>query len=227
MHRKIRRPSASLVLAVVAVVLALCGTVYAGTKISGTTIKVKSLPGNRLTLESLPGNRLKPGGVTGKQVDESTLGQVPSAKNADTATTARSADTANTAHSANTANTATTAGTATNADAVDGHSAGCPAGTMPFAGACWETAARAATTQPLAAQVCTAAGGTLPDALDLRAFALTSGVTLASTDEWSSSINVVSGADNYTGVTVSQTGVVNLSAQTDPKGFRCVLPLLR
>ncbi|MBS1880780.1 MAG: hypothetical protein JST31_14815 [Actinobacteria bacterium] len=203
-------PSPAMAVAVLALVLALGGTVYAaGTKINGKTVKAKSMPGNRVTPESLPGNRLKPGSVTGKQVDAATLAQVPSAKSAETATSAA------------------TATTAANANTLNGHSAGCPGGTQPFAGACWETTARAAATQPLAAQACTAAGGQLPDALDLRAYALTSGVTLDAGDEWSSSINTVTGADAYTGVTVSAAGVVNQDNQIDAKKFRCVLPLLR
>ncbi len=197
MLKGLRRPSPALLVSLIALFAALAGTVYAASKINGKTIKVKSIPGNRLTPGSLPGNRLKANSVTGSQVDESTLGQVPSANNAQ------------------------------NAIAVDGHTAGCPAGTKPFAGACWETTARGAASEPSAAQACTEAGGQLPDALSLRSFALTPGVTLDAGGEWSNSINEVTGENAYTGVTVSPTGAVNLDNQTDAKKFRCVLPLLR
>jgi hypothetical protein len=184
------------VMATVAVFLALGGGAYAAS-INGKTIKAKSLPGNRVTPGSLPGNRLKANSVTGTQVNESTLAQVPSAKNAE------------------------------NASALDGHTAGCPVGTLPFGGSCWETTARSAATEPIAAQTCIEAGGQLPDALSLRAFALKSGVALAAGDEWSNSIDTVTGENEYTGVTVSPTGAVNLDNQIDPKEFRCELPLLR
>jgi hypothetical protein len=118
-----------------------------------------------------------------------------------------------------------TLGTVPNADTVDGKHAECGAGTQLFAGACWETAARAAASWPSAAQTCANAGGYLPPAGALRAAAL-SGFTLAGTDEHSADIDKVTGADAYTVVTVSQAGVINLTNQTDPKGFRCVFPLV-
>jgi hypothetical protein len=95
---RLRRPSASLVISCLALFVALGGTVYAGTAISGKTIKKGSLPGNRVKAKSLPGNRLKkasvPGdklmkdSVTGVQINESTLSQVPSAANATNAVNA-------------------------------------------------------------------------------------------------------------------------------------------
>jgi hypothetical protein len=179
--------------------LLLGGTVYAASKINGKTIKVNSIPGNRL----------KPNTVTGKQVKESTLGEVPVAKEAKTA------------------GSAVTALDAVNAEKIIGRTIGCPTGTQLFAGECWETTARSAATMPVAAQTCSEAGGQLPDALSLRAFALKSGVTLAAGDEWSNSIDNVTAENEYTGVTVSPTGAVNLDNQIDPKEFRCELPLLR
>ena len=104
MGRGIRRQAPALVIAGLALVAALSGTVYAAGKINGRTIKVKSLPGNRLALGSVPGNRLKPGAIkgsqlapgsiTGIQIDASTLGQVPSAIHAETAESAHDAETA-------------------------------------------------------------------------------------------------------------------------------------
>src|SRR3954453_5676702 len=147
MSRVFRRQAPALVVAAIALVAALGGTVYAAGKINGHTIKVKSLPGNRLAIGSVPRNRLKPGAVpsaqmapgsiqgdrlapgsvTGLQVDVSTLGQVPSAVHADIAESARDAETA-----LNSAN-------ATNAQKINGYEAGCGAGTVLFAGACWQT----------------------------------------------------------------------------------------
>ena len=98
MGKGLRRQAPALVIAGLALVAALSGTVYAAGKISGRTIKVKSLPGNRLAVGSVPGNRLKPGAlrgsqlapgsITGIQIDASTLGQVPSAVHAETAESA-------------------------------------------------------------------------------------------------------------------------------------------
>src|SRR3954452_3193485 len=67
MSRGIRRQAPALVVAAVALVAALGGTVYAAGRINGHAIKVKSLPGNRLALGSVPGNRLQPGTIPAMQ----------------------------------------------------------------------------------------------------------------------------------------------------------------
>jgi hypothetical protein len=63
------------VMVLVAIFLALGGTVYAGSKISGKTIKKGSVPGNRIKKNSL----------TGTQINEAKLGAVPLATNAGSA----------------------------------------------------------------------------------------------------------------------------------------------
>jgi hypothetical protein len=224
MGRGLRRVPV-LVVAGAALVAALGGTVYAAGKINGRTIKVKSLPGNRLAVGSVPGNRLKPGAVqgsalapgsiTGIQIDASTLGQVPSAIHADTAESARDAE------------TALNAANAENARTVNGYEAGCRSGTRPFAGACWQTgASETALSAPAAAAACAAQGGELPEALALAAFSQQPGVTLATGDEWSGDLTIVSGVDAYAVITVSSAGQINFVTSTSTKKFRCVLPLV-
>lgn len=82
--------SFSNVVAVLALFLALGGSVYAASnKISGTQIKPKSLPGNRIKARSLTGAqvkartltgaKVKPGSLTGKQVVGSSLTGVSAA----------------------------------------------------------------------------------------------------------------------------------------------------
>ncbi|MFL5833590.1 MAG: hypothetical protein ACJ76B_06390 [Solirubrobacterales bacterium] len=225
MSRGFRRQVPALVVAGLALVAALSGTVYAAGKINGRSIKVKSMPGNRLALGSVPGNRLKPGAlqgsqlapgsITGVQIDASTLGQVPSAIHADTAESARDAE------------TALNAANAENARTVNGHEVGCKSGTRPFAGACWQTlASDSALNAPAAAAACASLGGELPDALSLVAFSQQPGVTLAGGDEWSSDLTNVSGLDAYAVISVSSAGQVNFVVSTATKRFRCVLPLI-
>lgn len=224
MGRGLRRQGPALVVAGLALIAALSGTVYAAGKISGRTIKVKSLPGNRLAPGSVPGNRLKPGAIkggqlapgsiTGIQIDTSTLGQVPSAIHAETAESARDAE------------TALNAANAENARTVNGYEAGCKTGTLPFAGACWQKAAsEGALNAPTAAASCAAQGGELPDALSLAAFSQ-EGVNLDAGGEWSGDVTNVSGADTYAVVTVSPAGQLNSVASTATKKFRCVFPLV-
>lgn len=85
---KIRRPSPAMIVAILALFVALGGTVYAASSINGKLVKKNSLPGNRI----------KKNTVTGTQVKESTLGQVPSALAAETAKTATTANPAAYAH---------------------------------------------------------------------------------------------------------------------------------
>src|SRR5574337_1043056 len=94
MLEEFRRPSPALVVALIALFVALGGSVYAAAgKIDGKAVKVKSLPGNRLKPGSVPGNRLKASvlkgyvraPITGKEIDEKTIGTVANADYAETA----------------------------------------------------------------------------------------------------------------------------------------------
>jgi hypothetical protein len=240
MSSGLRRQAPALLVACIALVAALGGTVYAKktkvkVRIDGKTVKVKSLPGNRLALGSVPGNRLAPGAITGSmlapgsvpanalapgsitgvQVDASTLGQVPSAVHADSA------------DSAGDARTALNAVNAIDAERVNGHTAGCKAPARFFAGACWQSgSSEAAVSAPAAAQSCATQGGELPGALALAAFSQQPGIALAAGDEWTSDITNVSGSGLYAVVTVSASAIVGSELSTTNKKYRCVIPLV-
>jgi hypothetical protein len=227
-----RLPSPALVVACLALFVALGGTVYAAKKarIDGKAVKVKSLPGNRLKPRSIAANRLKPGvlkgvlaaqsgPITGAEIDELTLGQVPEAAHAISADTAQSAVDAQ---------TAVNAVNAINAQNVNGHGAGCLPGTQQFAGACWQSSAsETAVSAPAAANACAVQGGTLPEALQLAAFSQQPSVVLDSGTEWTSDIPVVSSPGLYGVVTVAASGEVASTASTNTRKYRCVIPLLR
>jgi hypothetical protein len=69
-----RRPSAALIVAIIALVVAATGTaVAAGTRVDGDSLIKRG---------SLSGNRLRDRTLTGLQIKASTLGTVPNAKNA-------------------------------------------------------------------------------------------------------------------------------------------------
>ncbi len=232
MRQGFRLPSPALVVSVLALFVALGGTVYAAKKarINGRAVKVKSLPGNRLKLRSIPANRLKPsvlkgvlaaqsGPITGAEIDELTLGQVPEAAHALSADTAQSAVDAQTAVNAVNAITA---------QSVNGHEAGCLPGTRQFAGACWQTApSETAVSAPAAANACAVQGAELPEALQLGAFSQQPGVVLDSGDEWTSDLTNMTGPDEYAVVTVSPAGVVDFTVSTSSHKYRCMTPLLR
>jgi hypothetical protein len=226
-----RLPSPALALAGLALFIALSGTVYAAKKarLDGKAVKVKSLPGNRLKLRSIPANRLKPGAfaalaaqagpITGAEIDELTLGQVPEAAHAASADTAQSATDAQ---------TAVNAVNAVNAQTVNGHGAGCLPGTQQFAGACWQSSpSETAVSAPAAATSCAVQGGTLPEALQLAAFSQQPGVTLDPGKEWTSDLTNMVGPDEYAVVMVSAAGVVDFTVSSSSHKYRCVIPLLR
>jgi hypothetical protein len=225
MARGSRRPSPALFISLIALFVALGGTVYAAGKISGNAIRVKSLPGNRLRLGSVPGNRLKPGAIGaaqlrpnsigGAQINVATLGQVPSAAHADSA------------DSANDAQTALNAINAVNATTVNGHGVGCLPGTRAFAGACWQSfASETAATAPNAAIACALQGGELPEALQLAGFSQQPGVSLDGGDEWAGDIASYTSPNVYSTATVSATAVLGSSAVGSTKKYRCVIPLV-
>lgn len=232
MRRGMRLPSPALVVAGLALFVALGGTVYAAKKarIDGKAVKVKSLPGNRLKVRSIPANRLKPGvlkdvlagqsgPITGAEVDELTLGQVPEAAHAISADTAQSAVDAQ---------TALNAVNAVNAQTVNGHGAGCLPGTQLFAGACWQgSSSETAVSAPAAATSCAVQGGTLPEALQLAAFSQQPGVVLDGGTEWSSDLTNMTDIDEYAVVVVSSAGLIDFTVSTSAHKYRCVIPLLR
>ena len=232
MRRGMRLPSPALVVAGLALFVALGGTVYAAKKarIDGKAVKVKSLPGNRLKPRSIAANRLKPGvlksvlagqsgPITGAEIDELTLGQVPEAVHALSADTAQSAVDAQ---------TAVNAVNAVNAQTVNGHGAGCLPGTQLFAGACWQSSSsETAVSAPAAANSCAVQGGALPEALQLAAFSQQPGVVLDGGSEWSGDVPVVSSPGLYGVVTVSASGEVASTASTNTRKYRCVIPLVR
>jgi hypothetical protein len=231
MRQGLRVPSPALAVAALALFVALGGTVYAAKKagINGRAVKVKSLPGNRLKLRSIPANRLKrnvlarleaaqSGQITGSEINELTLAQVPEAAHAETADTAQNAVDAQTALNAVNAITAQT---------VNGHSAGCLPGTEPFAGACWQTSAReTAISAPAAASSCAVQGGTLPEALQLAAYAQQPGVALDGGGEWSSDIPVITDENIFAVITVSASGDIDFTSFANTRKFRCVIPLV-
>lgn len=234
MKQGIWRHSPALAISVIALFVALGGSVYAAkkAKIDGKAIRAKSIPGNRLQPHSITANRLKPGllqgatstaPLTGAEINELTLGQVPSAAHADSADTAQSAVDAQ---------TALNAVNAVDAQTVNGHGVGCLPGTQPFAGACWESSPSSAVNAPTAARKCAARGAALPEALQLAAFAEEQGVSLDSGDEWTGDIASFTSEDVYAVGTVSAdsaigTGLFNSGGTMDTHTYRCVVPLLR
>jgi len=102
------RINPSLLISMVALFVALGGVSYAAATISSAQVKNNTIRSVDVRNGDLRGKDLKKDTIGGSRVLESSLGQVPSAANADNATKAQSAD------------TATSAQSAANADTLDG-----------------------------------------------------------------------------------------------------------
>src|SRR3954453_74659 len=70
--RRSRRPSAAMIVAVIALIVALAGTAYAAQSINGGAIKKQTIGGGKLKKKTL----------TGFQINTNKLGVVPTAKRA-------------------------------------------------------------------------------------------------------------------------------------------------
>lgn len=84
-----RRPSASMIIACIALFAAIGGGAYAA------SLEKNSVTSKTVKNKSLKGKDQKPDTLTGNQINESTLGQVPSAANATNASNATTANSVN------------------------------------------------------------------------------------------------------------------------------------
>ena len=109
-----RRPSASLIIACLALFVALGGVGYAAATIGSAAIVDNTIRSKDVRNNDLRGKDVRTNTLKGADVDESSLGKVPSAANADSAATAAHAT------NADNATNATTAQNAANADTVGG-----------------------------------------------------------------------------------------------------------
>jgi hypothetical protein len=87
-----RRPSAPLVISVIALFAALGGTSYAAAKITGHEIAKKTIKGGNVANKTLSYKKVKLDTLGGDQIDEAKLGSVPNADHATAADSAGNAD---------------------------------------------------------------------------------------------------------------------------------------
>ena len=106
------RPSPALVISIIALIVAMGGTAYAGFSLPRNSVGSKQLKKNAVTNKKISNravtdSKIATGTITGDKIKLSTLGTVPSANTANTATAANHATTAD---NATTAGNATTVG---------------------------------------------------------------------------------------------------------------------
>jgi hypothetical protein len=204
MKISIGRPSPALVVALLALIVALGGTAYAahGKNSVGTRqLKAKSVTNAKLAPGAVTAGKVAPGSLTGADIALSTLGTVPSA---------------------------TSATTATNASMLSGHPAACPVGATLIRGVCFDPSSRGpAPTLTAAADGCASAGGYLPTPMELYSTRATLnlgtgvGADLMYTDSYYSTT-----AGGYLTIVVDDGGAFEQSVSS-PAKYICVYPLVR
>ncbi len=190
------------VVSVVALFVALGSGAYAVT-IGRNDVGAPQIARNAVGTSELKNNKTK-----GKDVDESSLGQVPSAASADTA------------------------------DLLDGQDSGsfrvgCPPGFTQAAGVCFENNRREVTTFRSALEACGGAASRLPTVSELFAFASMPGIVLSppapgSADiEWTG--NTFIDVNMFQAFGVLDNGTTDEDISNFPfseqLGFRCVQPI--
>jgi hypothetical protein len=113
-----RHLSYANVISTICLFVVLGGSAYAAVRLPAKSVGTAQLKAGAVT-----GAKIKDGTITGAKVDSRTLGPVPTALNADRATSATSADRATSALSADKAGFATKANLAANADLLGGNPA--------------------------------------------------------------------------------------------------------
>ncbi|HEY2717116.1 MAG TPA: hypothetical protein VGI73_12925 [Solirubrobacterales bacterium] len=241
-----RHLSFANLVACLALFVALGGSAYAASQINGNKIVKHTIGANKLKSETLTSKQIKKGSLKSSVIDLSTLGTVPSAQSAVTATSATTAQTATSATTAGSATSATQAASATNAthadsadsatsaghadtagdaETIEGESAAqltvsCPPATELFGGMCWEESARPTAFWIVAAKECGERGGRLPSASELVAYVLQEG-TQVSEQTWSADIaDVTVGAEQV--VTSDETKREVLGGGSAKHGYRCL-----
>ena len=196
------------VMATLAFFVAIGGTTLAATKIDGGTIEKGTIPGKALKNSTIKAKKVKADTLTGAQIQEGSLGKVPSAAAADNATTAGNAQ---------------TVGGKSAAQLTDS----CPGDTTLYGGVCIETATRPSATWPTAAKACADDGGRLPGLEELEAYRRIPGVTLANGELTSSYLdaNDIDPAGELA-IVISDTGLPrsNLDYDDSFAPYRCVFP---
>lgn len=203
---KPKRPSAALVIAVIALICALSGTAYAAlgkNSVGSRQLKAKSVTTGKIANNAVNAAKVADGSLTGQDINLGALGTVPSATNA--------------AH-------------ASNADTVGGHGAGCPAATTLIRGLCFDSTSNGpASSLEAATEACAAKGGYLPTPMELYSTrgVLNLGSGIGNDRQYTDSIYSNTSGGNYRTIAIDGTGALTEQAPSTAAHYICVYELVR
>ena len=190
-------------MATIAVFVALGGSGYAAVTINGRTIRNRSIPGKKLKDRTITRSKVAKNALTGTEVNETKLGTVARAANADTLQGQHASEL----------------------------KLRCPSGTAAHAAACFETGLRGPLTWVQASRACGLIDRRLPTVSELESFRQEPGITLGGVAGASELIlNTYDTADNNGGAVTALTLRDNGDAvapdaatfRSDKYKFRCV-----
>jgi hypothetical protein len=201
-----KRPSPALVIAVIALIFALCGSAYAAlgkNSVGSRQLKAKSVSTGKIANNAVNAAKVADGSLTGKDINIAALGTVPSATNA--------------AH-------------ASNADTVSGHGAGCPANTTLIRCLCFDSTSNGpAPSLEAATEACAARGGWLPTPMELYSTrgVLNLGSGIGSDRQYTDSIYSNTSGGNYRTIVIDGTGALTEQAPSSAAHYICAYQLVR
>lgn len=206
--RKRRAPSPAMLIAIVALIIGIGGTAYAGIKLEKNSVGSRQLKRNSVTESkvannSVNGRKVANQSLTGDDIDLSKLGTVPAA------------------------NQASHAG---DADTVSHHAAACPSGTTLIRGICFDSAPNGPVQGfKAASEGCEARGGYLPTPMELYSTRslLPLGSGVGSHKQFTDSVYVDDGGGETWTITVDETGAVKRLEIDAEAEFICAYPLVR
>jgi hypothetical protein len=204
-----RRPSPALIVAIVALVVSLTGTAWAGltlgkNSVGSRQLRSKSVTTGKIANNAVTGVKVAKESLTGEDIKLSQLGKVPSAATADTAG---------------------------DASTVGGHGAACPAGTTLIRGICYDLSLNPAVADVFhAADACAAKGGYLPTTMELYSIRnvinLGSGIPPDYTVADDYFAEPSSGSE-YSTMAVDGSGTIVIITNKTATRYICAYPLVR
>ncbi len=210
-RKRAKMPSPAMVVGVIALIVALTGTAFAGgfklgkNSVGSRQLKAKAVAGPKIANNAVNGTKVANGSITGDDIDLGKLGTVPNAT------------------------TSANAGNANTVGANPPHPAACPNGTTLIRGVCFDSSANPVVgSVQEAANACAQRGGYLPDPLELSSTGsqLKLGSGAGSDRMYTDTYYANTSGSAYSTIFVSEEGLKEGAFDGDAK-FICAYPLVR
>jgi hypothetical protein len=205
-RRRLGSPSPAMVVAIIALVLALCGSAFAAiakNAVGTRQLKGKSVTTGKIANNAVNGAKVADHSLTGQDINVGALGTVPKATSADTAA---------------------------NAGTVGGHAAACPPATVLLRGVCFDSSpGPLAGSVQAAADACAAKGGYLPTPLELYSVrgTINLGTGVGTDRTYTDSFYGNTTGGSYRTIVIDGTGALSEQETNSGAHYVCAYALVR